>query len=244
MLRNQSFDWSNFFIETIGGSSLWFTSSLTLAELILLIILFTRVKNIWFYFGIGMFTSFLGYFAFESDILICGNPNFPWFWKSSLSAVLYLSLGGLYHKYEIMLNKRLYLSDIRVVLFLTICYCLYCLFDFKAYNGGLTSSPLTFGSVILSILGIIVVVLISKKITSNKFTEYWGRNTLGLYFMCGAIPNTIAILLKKCIPVGFPMVLICCCLSFAIALVVVYILNRYLPFMFDIRKLRINHSEI
>lgn len=243
MLRGQTFDWSCFFIETFGGSSLWFTSSLTLAELIIVLLLLTRVRNVWFYVWVGVGAAFLGHIAFGLNITVCGNPNFPWFWKSSLSAVLYLALGGLYQKYETMLNKKLHLDNRLVVTFLAIFYCGYCLFDFKTYIGGLTSAPVTFGSVFLSVVGIIVVIMISKKIISSKFTEYWGRNTIGLYFLSGALPNTIAILLNKFISTGVPMILICCMFSYLMGMVVVYFLNLYLPFMFDLRKLIANHRN-
>ena len=39
--------------KTIGGGTYWFTSSLAVSELILLMLLFTRKRNIWFY-GAGV----------------------------------------------------------------------------------------------------------------------------------------------------------------------------------------------
>ena len=108
------------------------------------------------------------------------------------------------------------------------------------YIGGLDNSPISTGSAVLSLIGIIIIVSICKKIPIIKFFEYWGRNTIGLYFMCGAIPNTMAIILGKIMPVGVPMLILCWLLSFIVALVVVYLLNRFVPFVFDLRKLKRN----
>lgn len=242
ILRGQSFELSDFLIQTLGGCSYWFTSALTLAELIIVLLLLSRCKNICFYVVVGVLSAFIASMAFRSGITITDNPNFPWFWKGALNAVFYLSLGGLYVKYEDVLERKLSID--KWITIVSVVYVCYCLFDFRAYNGGNYSCPITIQSALLSMTGILSLIYICKKVPATKFSDYWGRNTLGLYFVCGAIPNTIAIILRKLMPVGIPMVLICWMLSFAVALVVVYFLNRYLPFMFDIRKLRIKHNEI
>ena len=232
-------DLSGFLIETIGGCTYWFTSALVLAELILVLLLLTRVKKIGFYVGIGILAAFLGYISFESGVRWTDNSNFPWFWKSSLAAVFYLTLGGLYWKYEASIDKKLGLKNWWIIALLSIVYICYCLFDFSMYKGGLDIIPITVGSAALSIIGIIVMISICKKVSTTKFVDYWGRNTIGLYFMCGAIPNTMAILLGKFMTVGVPMLIICWGLSFIISLAVVYLLNRFVPFVFDLRKLKV-----
>lgn len=241
ILRGQSFELSDFLIQTIGGSSFWFTSALTLAELIIVLFLLSRCKNIYFFFAVGVLLAFIASMAFRSGITIIDNPNFPWFWKGALNAVFYLSLGGLYVKYEEVLDRKL---SYKWIIIVSVVYVCYCLFDFRAYNGGNYSCPITIQSALLFLMGILSLIYLCKKVPTTKFSDYWGRNTLGLYFMCGAIPNTISIVLREFMSVGTPMVFICWFLSFAVALVVVYFLNRYLPFMFDIRKLRIKHNEI
>jgi len=238
IIRGQSLEWSDFLIETIGGCTYWFTSALAIAELILVLLLLARVKNIWFYVGIGALAAILGHIAWDSDAYFTCNPNFPWFWKSALAAVFYLTLGGLYGKYEDVVDTKIGLENWWVIILLVLAYSCYCLFDFRVYNGGLDSDPITIGSALLSIIGILVIVSVCKKLRSSKFSDYWGRNTIGLYFLCGAIPNTIAVLLGKVMPVGIPMLILCWSFSFAVALIMVYYLNRYMPFLFDLRKLK------
>lgn len=240
ILRGQSFELSDFLIQTIGGSSFWFTSALTLAELIIVLFLLSRCKNIYFFFAVGVLLAFIASMAFRSGITIIDNPNFPWFWKGALNAVFYLSLGGLYVKYEEVLDRKL---SYKWIIIVSVVYVCYCLFDFRAYNGGNYSCPITIQSALLFLMGILSLIYLCKKVPTTKFSDYWGRNTLGLYFMCGAIPNTISIVLREFMSVGTPMVFICWFLSFAVALVVVYFLNLYLPFMFDLRKFN-NNSKL
>lgn len=244
ILRGQALEWESFLIETIGGCSMWFTSALVVAYISIIILLLSRIKSIWFYVGVGVLVACVGKIAFDSGLTISDNNNFPWYWKSSMAAVFYMSIGGLYRKYENFISKTLKFDHWPILILIAVVYCCYCLLDFRAYAGGLDASPLTISSVMLSIVGILLLVGFCKNVPTTKFSDYWGRNTIGLYFVCGAIPNTVAIVLQKFMPVGTLMVLICWFLSFAVALVVVYFLNRYLPFMFDIRKLRIKHNEI
>lgn len=51
----------------------------------------------------------------------------------------------------------------------------------------------------------------------------------------------MTIILGKVMPVGISMIFACWMMSFAIAIAVVYVLNQYLPFMFDIRNLKKTH---
>lgn len=227
---------SNFLIQTIGGCSYWFTSALTLAELIIVLFLLSRCKNIYFYVVAGLLSAFIASMAFRSGITITDNPNFPWFWKGALNAVFYLSLGGLYGKHEDVLERKLSINKWMPIV--SVVYLGYCLFDFRAYNGGNYSCPITIQSALLSLTGILSLIYICKKIPTTKFSDYWGRNTLGLYFMCGAIPNTVAIILGKLPIGGLPKVIICWVSSFTIALVVSHILNRYMAFMFDLRLIK------
>ena len=236
LLRGDTFELASFCFETIGGCSMWFTNALVLAELAIIVLLLTRIKNVWFYVGTGVLVATIGFVAFESGVTLLGNPNFPWFWKSSMAAVFYLTLGGLYGRYEKpvekILNNRLIMWSVAIL------YICYCIFDFRVYNGGLDKSPLTIGSSILSIVGIIILICLCKKVTPTDFINYWGRYTIGLYFMCGAIPNTVAIILTKFSIGGLLEVIICSVSSFTIALVVCHILNKYLTFMFDLRLIK------
>lgn len=238
ILRGQTFEWSGFLIETVGGCTYWFTSALVIAELILVFLLWTRVKSIWFYVGIGVLIAFVGYVAFNSHILWLSNPNFPWFWKSSLGALFYMTLGGLYWRYEKIIDKTLQIDKWWIIILIAISYSSYCIFDFRAYNGigGLNSSPVTIGSALLSMAGIIFIISICKKVPTTSFFDFWGRNTIGLYFMSGAIPNTVAIIMGKVMPGGAIMLIACWLLSFSISLLVVFFLNRKLPCLFDLRK--------
>lgn len=238
LLRGQTIEWTGFLIATVGGCSYWFTSALVLAELIFVILMLTRNKSVFFFVFAGIIAALVGHMAFKSDITIMGNPNFPWFWKAATSAVFYMSLGGLYGAYESVIDKILKIDRWTFIVLLSLLYSCYCVFDFRAYNGGNYSCAITIHSAVLSIVGIMILVALCKKIPSMKFMRYWGRNTIGLYFLCGAIPNTLSIILRKIMPAEMPMLFVCWLFSLVVASIVVYILNCYMPFLFDLRKLK------
>lgn len=137
----------------------------------------------------------LGYLAFDSGISLISNPNFPWFWKNLLAAVFYMSLGGLYEKYEEIVDKKIGLKNWWVMAFFVIAYSCYRIFDFSAYNGGLDCTPITIGSALLSIVGIMIMGSICEKISSTEFSDYWG--ILLDFTLCAAIPNTLAVVWGK-----------------------------------------------
>ena len=67
---------------------------------------------------------------------------------------------------------------------------------------------------------------------------YIGQNTIGLYFMSGALPIVFSILVHKLLS-GQSMLgmLIVFFASFIVGLGAVYLMNRFVPFLFDLRVL-------
>ena len=55
--------------KTIGGGTYWFASALVVAELVLLILLCTRNKNIWFYATVCLALAVAGVMIVHLDIL-------------------------------------------------------------------------------------------------------------------------------------------------------------------------------
>lgn len=92
--------------------------------------------------------------------------------------------------------------------------------------------------ILISLLGIIYLIYSCKLISKSALLDYMGQNTLGLYFMSGALPVVLSIIINKVMPVvnllGLTVVFIS---STIIALSAVYLMNKYIPFIFDLRKL-------
>lgn len=82
------------------------------------------------------------------------------------------------------------------------------------------------------------MVYICKKIAINTLLRWVGRHSIGFYFMCGGIPNIVALLMiKLSVEINFYSYIIGFIVSFVITYISVWFLNRYLPFLFDMRLL-------
>lgn len=56
--------------KTIGGGTYWFTSALVVAELILLLLFWTRKRNVWFYATLCVAFGLAGLVIVNLDILM------------------------------------------------------------------------------------------------------------------------------------------------------------------------------
>ena len=88
-----------FFTSFIRGSE-WFTCALTVAELIIFMLLLTRWNNMLNYVLAGIAVAFIGKYLQDSNVLIMGNEDLPWFYKSGMIACLFIVFGGLFSEYE------------------------------------------------------------------------------------------------------------------------------------------------
>lgn len=235
-LRGMELDTTQFLIHTVLGRTTWFTCALTVAELLLLFSFFTRIKNLLFYFIYGVLLCIGSYFLFKNDTLILGDPYIPWQYKSAMSAVLFLVAGGIYWKFEGFIDHifdRWYLVFV-IALYTVLAFVIK---DNTAVNLGY----LTPKAILLDIIGVYVFIRICKLISVNQFFSYWGSHSIGLYFFCGAIPNVIAIIAGRYMDVSLYLTVIIFIISLTVAMTVVYLLNRYTPFLFDVRLLK-KHS--
>ena len=85
LIKGEAITSSDLLIETVGGCTYWFTSALVVAELLFLLLLFTRRKNIWFYAIIAFVLSALGWWLSVTEFsFIEGYGSFPWQFKHGL----------------------------------------------------------------------------------------------------------------------------------------------------------------
>ena len=68
---------------------------------------------------------------------------------------------------------------------------------------------------------------------------YLGQNTIGFYFMSGALPIVLSMVVHKVMPgssaLGLAIVFVG---SMGISYVAVYIINRWMPWLLDLRTLK------
>lgn len=218
--------------KTIGGGTYWFTSALVVAELILLILLCTRKKNIWFYATVSLALGLAGVMIVHHDVLKSGI----WAWRQGLIALIFLALGGLYWRYEKQIDK---LMSWWFVLPILVVY-LVMIVRLKDYSNPLISTltiqPLGF---VTSAIACLLLVWLCKKLPELKPLTFIGQNSLGFYFMSGALPITFGILANILFTDSSVWVMLSIwgsCL--ALAYIAVALINGWLPWLWDMRQIK------
>lgn len=83
-----------------GGTSYWFTSALSVAQILLAVLLLSQRSHMAFYVVACTLLSLLG-------IHLRGifPSSFPWYYQTGMASTLLMSLGGIYLRYESRINK-------------------------------------------------------------------------------------------------------------------------------------------
>lgn len=172
--------------------------------------------------------AIFGAFLQKINYTILGNEHLPWFYKSGIIACAFLSLGGFYRVYEMIFDK---FKGVFPVIFLLI-----------AINVDLdrelmsTWAGINLRGFIISVISIFALIDLCKQLP--KFIQYISRHTIGFYFLSAAIPFLCIRICDLYIPLGPISFLIQFTLSFALAWLIVFLLEKYLPFIFDLRVLK------
>lgn len=216
-------------LKTIGGGTFWFTSTLAVSELLLLLMFCSRKKSVWFYTIICCVTSALAVCLIHYGI---GEIK-VWGGMRGLLALSLIALGGIYWKYEPVIDKILKLW---VVVLVAIGYVLIVLF--RPYSNPITvgesTLPLDF---VVSAIACVLIVWLSKKLPEIKAISYIGKNSIGFYFMSGGVPTVLGVLARQLFGAeSLAVLLMVFIVSFCLSYAIVIALNRYLPWLFDLRK--------
>ena len=237
LLRGMTFDIGTLLYKTIGGCTYWFTSALVVAELLILLMLVSRNRNIWFYFIASCVIYALG-----QSIVNCGftlfdhYPSLPWHYQNGMYAIIFLAFGGVYWKYENRINRMMnkYVVTGMIVLYVIL------LIMFPSYFKVLVSMlDVNIAGIFLSILATVSLIEICKRLPYSNVLNYIGQNTIGFYFMSGALPIVLSMVVQKLLPESNVLGLVIVFTgSISIAYVAVYLMNRFIPWVFDLRTLK------
>lgn len=225
--------------KTIGGGTYWFTSALVVAELILLALFCTRKRNIWFYAILSFALGVIGFVIVRLEILQSGI----WAWRQGLIASIFLAMGGLYWSYERRVDKLMRWWFAWPLLALYVAMIL----GLKNYSNPLISTldiqPLGF---LTSTIACLLLVWLCKKLPEWKPLTFIGQNSIGFYFMSGALPITLSMVAKKALGnfnvdlganLDIVVLVVLWMICIVLAYVAVLIINRWLPWLWDLRKL-------
>lgn len=237
LLRGEGILLGDVLHDTLLGGAMWFTNALAVAELLLCIPLFLGQRSRWFYVIYSASLALLSYLLYHSDTILA-TQTVPMFYKSGMCATLLLTLGGLYLLVEER-AERLFKGLTALALVLVVAgYVLCCERYYDFYSGALDYEPLTVGGLLFIVVSTFLVTMLCKRLPAHRWANYWGRHTIGLYFFCGAMPNVMAMVLSRLHLPQVCLVPTCALLSLLLALAVVYLLNRFCPWLFDLRLLK------
>ena len=228
--------------DTIGGGSIWFTPALAVAELLIILMLSFRCQHTISYLLYGGMLWLCSELIRQTGFSITSNSSVPWYYKSGMEAVILLVMGGLYYKYEDSINKffknRVWLAVLSITY---VCICVYFGSYFKT---ALDWQGLNFCGLCISLIGFVVIVEWTKLIPKGFLLNYAGRHSIGFYFFCGSIVNVIAVIAKHFIGYNhWIIVLAIAILSYSLSFLCVLLINKWVPFVYDLRELRNRYTK-
>ena len=226
IIRHQMIEYSALLQQTIGGGAMWFISALVVAQFLIFILLYFQKFSLVLWCGYGICLLLLAFF-----LHVCGYNNFPWYYQSGMSAVFYLSFGAFFTKIEKcrLFQKKYFMA------FLLVCYLLFVYNINPLIN--LTHMNINIQGVLLSLMSSLILISFCKIIRPNKFIETIGKQTIGIYFLSGAVPEIVSKLVKSFLRFDNCIFFFVVCFSFVLSVVLNKLLLKYAGFMFDLRKL-------
>ncbi len=242
IIQHNGISLAAFIEKTILGGTFWFISSLIVAELILYSLVQSKIRNMAFYLVFGLVFYEIGRFLGMKDIHLTNLfTMYPWYIEKGLMASLFMVIGGIYWKYEKTVDR--YLKQPIAFCLLLAAYIVPLTVSGGIFRVLISINSINIQGVAISVIGIYLLVLLCKSIKgTNALTNQLdkiGKNTIGFYFVCGSIPKVLAILMPKVLPSNnLPYMLFGFILSFALAYIAVFIMTRFLPFVFDLRDLK------
>lgn len=212
----------------LGGWS-WFTATLFIGELFLLILLLSRQKSLWFYFVVTLVGTIVVF-------LLPRESNFIWYYQSGIMSSLILVLGGLLGRYEI--KTKIIFENIYVNILMLIIYLLVVYFYGNKLICDVSMLHVTTMGVPMTLLASLIVIYICKKIPANPVMNIIGKQSLVFYMLSGGLPNIISILLGEASLSYGLKILVATFLSLLLASGITSFINRYIPILIDLRNLK------
>lgn len=236
IIKGGSIDVQSFVFETIGGCTYWFTSALVIAQLIFLIALTSKSRNIWLYAVIGIISAVIGKLMYEYHINFFEGSNcFPWMYKQGLICALYFSGGGVYIKYESAVNKMI---PPIITAILALFYLVTIIFFYNDMECTTSMCMIDVLGAVVSFIGCILLIRICKCIPKNFVLDFIGNQSLGFYFLSGAIPLMLSILTTRYIGnANYGSLTMVFILSIVISWIIVKAILRYIPWILNFKLL-------
>lgn len=214
-------------VNILSGQASWFVAALCLSEVIFAV-------SVWTFRGKDIAVAATGIFGFAISVCLSTGER-PYFWQldNSCQALLFLSMGYLYHKYEAAfdkISKRLLVPVLVILLSLIKIYGHTSNADLMIWYIHITDYPLFIADISVCSL---LMILVFKSLPDIKWLGWTGSHCLVYYFMCGGVPLITSTLFNKA---GHPYngnylyVMAALAMVYAGTTAITYIIYRYFPF--------------
>ena len=236
IIRGDSTNLVSFLTETLGGGTYWFVSALAVAQLLFFLMLLTRCRNIWFYVACSVILVLIAMSVESSGLtIIKEDPTFPWKYKQGMICTLFMAAGGVYGKYENYFGLSVKMLAVFACVYLTgsIWHTDF-LSGHSSYNCDV--QPLGF---IWSMIGIITLIEICKRMPRSGFLTFIGRNSILFYFLSGAIPTVVSIVMQRFSVITSVSMLLIYVISVTLAFFLARFIVSFFPFLKDVRNMGI-----
>lgn len=179
ILRGESISVEKFLWEIVGGGTYWFTSALVIAQLILLLILISRYRNIWLYWIVSLAIFASGMYLARHDINFLCLPRDLWLFKHGLYAIAFLTAGGLYWKYETMINK---LMQKWIVVTMVVIYFVLFYFGSEHLRVLVSLLDVNWSGYFAGCFASVLLIELCKYLPRIKILTYIGQKSIALLF--------------------------------------------------------------
>lgn len=223
-----SLDIQEALMNIIAGKASWFITTLILSEFLFITILRWSKNKVLML----ALTSILGLAV--ALILSKTTIHNPWCFQQSLAVFCLLFLGFVFHQYEqyfrhlnwtyVLLSTAVLIVILKIIV--------------EKENIVLNIYPLEISNLTFyfmdTIVGISLIIAISKLIAKNKLLEYTGKLSIIIYFLNGGVSVITSRIMNQ---VGFSYdeqyfrVIILFFINYLIVLFISHMIYQYLPFM-------------
>lgn len=243
----QGLSLADFAREVLGGTALWFPSTLLVAQAVLLLLLRLRAWR-------AMELALAALAVMLAGSALCQRLDaadvsayFPYFYRTALVYTLPLALGGVYRGCEARVDGLVR----RALPLLLLLYA-----ALVALHAGLLPAPACSAGLLplqcinraghvnalgflAAIVGTLLLTALCKRLCAGRALRFIGRHSLIFYFLCGALPAALGSALHRlALPGGYALTLLCAALSLGLAAAVAAAVDRYAPWLLDLRSLR------
>ncbi len=232
MFHHHALSVRQYLYDVWGGVSYWFTSALTVAQLLLATLLLSLRLRMSLCLRVCLPIAIAGIGLGHID-----QSPFPWNYQKGMEATLLMCAGGMYRRHESRANRIL-----SCPITLGAAVLIYLSGVWLSHPAGpqveLPPTAWHLWTLIVNVCGIISVTALSHVIPRNGWTEYIGKDSIIFYFFSGVMPAFFGTVAHGIFHhEHYSVTLAVTVVSLLTASAVNFTIRHYFPYLADLRKM-------